>query len=482
MARYVPDHSTDTLFVRGSLDSLLPETSVARPIWAALCELDFSRFDERYRNDTEGRPALDPRRLAGVWILAMVRGVTSSVALEGLCKTDIEMRWMSGDAGPKKSTLSDFRSRHIEQLGDLSTQILAALARSEMLPGEELAVDGSVIRAAASCSASCTRKELRRRVERLEKLIERRLREPDAEGERSERLVKSKARFEQALAEMSELGLSGDGQRITVTEPQATLKKLKNGQFAPAHNVQLVTDLASGAIVTTEVVEQSNDQGQLLSQVNRAQEELRRVREKLADGEQEEEPLKTVTADAAYHDTVQLAKLEGKIETFVPDGQKRRRPSGVSDRFLAETFDYDSETDTMICPQGHPMKRRKLNKRKTAVTYQAQAETCNGCPFKPECCPRTKAGRSVNRPLYEKVLKAVAERVNSERGKRCKKARSVVVEGAFARIVELMNWRRCRAWGKMGAQAEALWRQIAHNLMLLIRHWKPLVLTEPNTG
>jgi hypothetical protein len=31
-------------------------------------------------------------------------------------------------------------------------------------------------------------------------------------------------------------------------------------------------------------------------------------------------------------------------------------------------------------------------------------------------------------------------------------------------------------------QAEALWRQIAHNLMLLIGEWKPLVLQDPTEG
>jgi hypothetical protein len=54
MARYMADRGCDTLFVDGSLDSLLPEGSVARVIWSALEGLDFSRFDERYRNDLGG--------------------------------------------------------------------------------------------------------------------------------------------------------------------------------------------------------------------------------------------------------------------------------------------------------------------------------------------------------------------------------------------------------------------------------------------
>jgi transposase len=482
MPNYLADHRADTLFVNGSLESLLPEHSVARVIWDALSGLDFSQFDESYRNDEQGRPAIDPRRLAGVWIVALMRGISSSVVVGGLCKTDIEMRWMIGDAPVHKSTLCEFRTAQLKELSHLSTQLLAALARSGMLPGEQLAIDGTVIRAASSCGASCTRGQLKKRIEKLDALVEAKLAEADAEQDTVKGALKRRERLERALGEMGELGVVDDAQRMTITEPQATLKKLKNKQFAPAHNVQVVTDTASGAIVSTEVVEQANDQGQLLWQVNNAREELERVGQMLSGQERGTGPVKSATADSAYHDTLQLVTLEGEIETYVPDGQTTRRPPGVSDAFLSEAFNYDEPTDTMICPQGHPMKRRKMNKGKTAVSYEAEAKTCRACPFKPECCPRTKAGRTVNRPLYQELLDAVAQRVNSERGRRCKMARWVVVEGAFARLVDLMNWRRCRTWGTAGAQAEALWMQITHNLMLLIGRWKPLVLKGATTG
>ncbi|MFC1735198.1 hypothetical protein ACFL1X_03710, partial [Candidatus Hydrogenedentota bacterium] len=50
--------------------------------------------------------------------------------------------------------------------------------------------------------------------------------------------------------------------------------------------------------------------------------------------------------------------------------------------------------------------------------------------------------------------------------------------GAFARVKELLHWKRCRTWGKQEAYAEALWCQITHNLMLLTEQWKPLTLKE----
>lgn len=479
MAKYVESHTGDTLFLRGTLEELLQEDSLARSVWSAIVGLDFGRFDASYRNDEEGRPAIDPRRLAGVWILALLRGFTSSLELERLCGRDIEFRWMSGDTGVKKSTLSAFRKGQTEALKELSTQVLAALSRSGLLPGKELGFDGTVVKAAASCGASRTRRELRKSIKRLRRVVHRRYAKSEEEERGGKEYQRRKERLESALKEMTELGLTEEEDRVTVTEAEASVKRRKDGSFGPGHNVQIGADLSSGAIISTDVVDAKNDQGQLERQVVQAEEELSRVRDRTGD----EGKLETAVTDAGYHDTLDLVALEGRVETFVPDdGKRNRKPPGVSERFLADHFTYDETGDVMICPEGQELRRRKLNARGTAVTYQASAAVCGMCRFRSECCPKTKAGRSVNRPLYAHVTQAVAARVNSDRGKRYKKARHVVLEGAFARMVENLHWRRCRTWGRAGAKAELLWRQITHNLMLLLGHWQPLVLKEPAAG
>lgn len=477
MARYVEDRRS-TLFVKGSLETLLPAHSTARVIWGALESLDFAAFDASYSNDATGRPALNARSLAGVWILALVRGITSSVALARQCGVDIEFRWLLGDAEVEKSTLSDFRKRHLESLRDLSTQILAALGRSGLLPAEDMVVDGSIIRAAASCNANVSRKRLREKVERLRIAIESKLCADDAQAPSLDALDKCKARLESALAEMDELGLRTDDDRITKSEPEASLKRLKGGGFAPAHNVQAVVDATSGAIVSLEIVEAGNDQGQLEPQVKAAQAELERVAVLLDDECETPGPIRHVCADAAYHDTLQLKSLESRgIGVVAPDGQSERNAPGVGKGFEAEAFVYDEMRDVLICPEGQTLARWGLNDGHTAVRYRAQGTTCAACPSKASCCPNAdKTGRSVNRPMYPRVLEAVAQRVQSPLGQRLLKARRVTAEGVFARLVEHLTWRRCRTWGRQGAKAEALWRQIAHNLLLLTRQWAPLAL------
>ena len=126
---------------------------------------------------------------------------------------------------------------------------------------------------------------------------------------------------------------------------------------------------------------------------------------------------------------------------------------------------------------GQILRPRKLNEDRTSMVYQAPAKACQACPDKPKCCPKSKEGRCVNRTLYPELLKTVADRLKTEEGLRMMKARSVVCEGAFARMGGLLHWKRCRMWGRAGAQAELLWRQLTHNLMLLTGAWKPLVLS-----
>lgn len=483
MARYLVA-DTRQLFVNGSLESLLPSSSVARSLWQAVCALDFGRFDQRYVNDAEGRPAIDPRRLAATWILALLRGVTSSVAVAWLCATDIEFRWLSGDCGVAKSSLAAFRSGQSAALTELSTQILAALSRSEMLPAVDLAVDGTIIRAAASCREISNREQLEQQLSRLAETIHQRLSEPESDAAADEVAVLERrcARLQGALSELERLGLSAS-KKVAVSEPEASVKRLKTGGYAPAHNVQAVTDLASGAIISLEVVARNNDKGLLLPAVAAAQARLREVRQQRGVAAESSTGVRGVVADSGYHDTRQLLRLATSLTPYVADAeQAHRRPPGVSPEYLREKFVNDAERDELICPRGARLHRRKLNARGTAMSYQAAPSVCAACPAKATCCPRSQSGRTVNRPLFGATLERLAEQLATPLGTWYRRARQVTMEGMFARLKELLAWRRCRCWGQAGAQAEGLWRMITHNLMLLIGHWQPLVLGAARPG
>jgi hypothetical protein len=49
--------------------------------------------------------------------------------------------------------------------------------------------------------------------------------------------------------------------RVSTTEPQSRVMRLADGGFAPAHNVQLATDVGSGVIVGAMVINDGSDKG-----------------------------------------------------------------------------------------------------------------------------------------------------------------------------------------------------------------------------
>lgn len=471
MATYIEDRSSSELFISGSLDSFVPVNSLARLLWRVLEGLCFERFDAVYRNDAAGRPAIDPRRLVGAWVLGLVRGVTSSTSLAVLCGRDVEFRWILGDAPVHKSTLSAFRTAHGEALNDLCAQVLGALGRSNLLPGESLSLDGTVIRAAASCHAVRSRKKLQRRIERLREVIAEKMAVgasggvPSGEAEEAA-IAERHERLQAALLDLESLGAK---EHLTTSEPEAALMKLKNGAFAPAYNVQVTADLETGAIVCAQIVAQGNDAGQLLPQVENAKRALANVHA--------QDTVKTVVADSAYHDTQQLRALEEQhIACVVPQNRSANRlPKGVAKAFHASAFTHDAASGTMLCPAGQTLERRKMNNDKTAIVYQAKTETCAACPHKPACCPNTQHGRSVNRTAYPEIIGAVRARVRSEHGQALLRARWTTAEGIFARITELLSMHRLRARGTKGAEAEVGLRVFAHNVMLLTGAWRPMV-------
>jgi len=71
-------------------------------------ELDLSIFDARYRNDTTGAPAYDPRILLKIILFAYSRGIVSSRRIEQLSRENILMMALSADTQPDFTTIADF--------------------------------------------------------------------------------------------------------------------------------------------------------------------------------------------------------------------------------------------------------------------------------------------------------------------------------------------------------------------------------------
>ena len=110
--------------------------------------------------------------------------------------------------------------------------------------------------------------------------------------------------------------------------------------------------------------------------------------------------------------------------------------------------------------------------------YRALATACAACPFKSQCCPKTKRGRSLNRYEYEAELITQKAKMQTAEAQEIYKQRAQVAEFPIAWLKEKIGLRRFRVRGLLKAELEALWACATHNLQQWIRLcWRPQFLS-----
>jgi transposase len=132
------------------LDAMLPSDHRARIVLAFVERMDISALYDRVksREGSAGRPPADPVLLA-LWLYATVEGVGSARQLERLAQRDLAYRWLAGGVPLNYHGLADVRVEHVEVLDRLLTQSVTALVTEGLVSLDEIAVDGTKVRASA---------------------------------------------------------------------------------------------------------------------------------------------------------------------------------------------------------------------------------------------------------------------------------------------------------------------------------------------
>jgi transposase len=139
------------------LDSQLPDDHRARLVWAFVEGLDLREFYDRIkaRDAVAGRPATDPPVVLAVWLYATLEGIGSARAIDRLCQQHAAYRWLCGGAPVNHDLLSGFRRESGALLDRLLTQSVTGLIAEKLVTLEELAIDGTKVRARAGRGSLC---------------------------------------------------------------------------------------------------------------------------------------------------------------------------------------------------------------------------------------------------------------------------------------------------------------------------------------
>jgi transposase len=268
------------------LEGLLPEDHRARLVWSFVERLDLGPLYDRVlaREGEAGRPAADPAVLLSLWLYATIEGVGSARELERLAQSDVAYRWLAGGVPVNHHGLADFRVDSVEVLDRLLTQSVTALIAEGLVSLDEIAVDGTKIRASASKGSFKTGEKLIKieaaAAERLAALKQELADDPGASTRRRQGARERAARDVQERAGRARATLERlEGERKTraakhakdeakkkeprasTTDAEARFMRFPDGAIRPAYNAQIAAAPKEGVIVSIDVTDRRNDAG-----------------------------------------------------------------------------------------------------------------------------------------------------------------------------------------------------------------------------
>ena len=469
----------DQLIIRPlEVEELVEEDHAVRAIWAMVCQLDWSRFEEDVKvvEGGKGRSRYAPRLLGALWIYAYSEGVNSARELSRMCSYEPGCQWLTAMEEVNYHPLADFRMQDKEALDELFAQVLGVLSAEGLTDLKRVMQDGTKIKAQASGNSFRREAKIQEHLKFAQEQIEA-MGDPNSE-ELSQRVIKArqraarekKQRLEQALEELKKLEgtrkESEKGARVSETDPEARVMKQSDGGFAPSYNVQICTEASNKIIVAVETTQAGTDYDQLVGGIEAVEANMGQTPEQMVtDGGY----IKNANIEEAAKRGVDLI---GPVAENNPEASLQKRV--VSPDFYPDRFHYDEPSNTFSCPAGKTLtfQRTSQHDGRSEHQYRAKAADCANCPFQDQCCPKTSP-RMVIRREDSEAVKAFRAKMQTEQAKQIYRSRAEVAETPNAWIKAKFGLRQFRLRGLSKVGIEAVWACLTYNIRQWIRlNWK----------
>lgn len=494
------------------LDDAVPAGHPVRRLDEILARLDFSAWEARY-DLRRGQPPIHPRVLASVWLYGLLTRVRSSRALEEALRVRLDFRWLAEGRTIDHTTLSEFRRRHPEALQGLFVQIGLVARELGLMSLEQLAFDGTRVRANSRRSGTRTPEQLRQWREELAAqftVLESRVAQADERDEDEARLVgeaavlpqeladvtRRLATIDAALAELERVAQAGETvpSRIPLTDPQSRMTPNKEGGFAPNYTPLATVDVGSGLIVGCDVIAMTNEEQSLAPQLEQVQQDFGLER-----------PVPEVLADGMMCSGAHLALLETLGVTLysptkladpttnparradpsqpVPAEQWNALPSQTTKskstgetttQLTKDAFVYDEPRDCYWCPQGQPLPLKTTSTEKFATghqqrrKYKSDPAVCAECPLRSRCLKPGVQRREISRFEHDHLVEQLTQRMATPEGQAKYARRRHAGEQPFAQIKQQFGARRFLLRGLAQVRQEWRWLASAFNLSRLL--------------
>ena len=472
-------------------------------------EIDVSEFDSAYKNDTTGRPGIDPRTLLKLVLYGYSRGKQSSRKIEHLSKNNIIAKALSADIEVDHATIAGFVSGNSEKLKKVFTCVLMICDELHLIGGEKFAIDGCRLPSNAAKEWSGTHEKLKKKQEKFEALAARLIKrhqehdkqktevEKAREAEAVKKLQKKAEYIKKFLAAnegKERMGVSGKEIQSNVTDNESAKIKGPHGVIQGYTGIA-AADSKAQVIVCAQAHGTDYEGGVFPGVLDSLHNTMKEITGK-------EAPLKgaVVLADTNYSSEGNLKAAEERgIDVLIPDTQFRvrderfagRRAPKKKNRFTLEDFKYNKKDDTYICPNGKKLVYRGLTGLRhgqKARRWSSVEGECAGCPYSGQCI-RTHtrnsekaegAARREKKPrktLYltingkESLMERMRQKIDEPGGKALYSWRMQIIEPCFANIAYCKGLNRFTLRTQKKVNAQWLLFCLVHNIGKCAPHY-----------
>lgn len=496
------------LLFRETLGDRIPQDHSVRLFAEILDGIDWGSWEQHYVL-VAGQPPIHPKVVAGAILYGLTQGLRSSRRLEWACGNAVDFMWLVEGRTIDHSTFCNFRTKFKRELKDLFRQIGRLAMHLGLLSLNQVALDGTRVKANSSPHATASAKTLEERLKALDEQIDKIVAEADQVDQQDRDLFGDTASGNKLPAELSDLkrrqerlrkafeaakkvdakrAKSKSGSRraakVPVADPDSAIMPNKEGGYAPNFNPVAAVDGACGLIADADVLNEMNEAETVIPTVERIETSL---------GQKPEQFL----ADSAFATGDNLSDLaDREIEAVMPVDASRlpdenpaeradptepvleaywpklpRRPqTGKLDR---AAFVYDQEADCYYCPQGRQLafEQVKTKARNTGVDSEYRVykcAACEGCGLATDCLSGHSKRRMVSHDQHEPFRQAAAARLKTESGKKTYARRAHLAETPNAVIKQVMGLRQFLLRGLDKVRTEWLWACTAFNIRKLV--------------
>lgn len=497
------------VLIATTLGDRIPDDHPVRLFYEILSNLDWSAWENHYCR-VAGQPAIPPMVVAGAILYGMSHGIRSSRRLEWACGNAVDFIWLVEGRGIDHSTFCNFRTRFGRELKDLFRQIGRLAMSMGLIRLNQVALDGTRVRANSSRHTTASAKTLRERIEALDTQIEEMFAQAEQTDRREQDLfgesVSANAlppeladlkRRQAALSKALEAAQAVDARRqgrkdapkkaakVPVADPESAILPNKEGGHAPNHTPVASVDGHDGFIVDCDVIgSDASEADTVIPTVERIGENLGAVPRQLL-------------ADTAFATGQNLADLkECGVEAIMPVDKARldeqnpalradptqpvaeadwsKLPRNPQSKKLDKAaFLYDAGLNGYHCPMGRRMEWAGVTRDRKACgdsVYQLyRCPDCSDCPLASECLGKNARSRTVARDQHESHREALAARMKTEAGREIYAQRAWMAETPNAGIKACMGLRQFLLRGLEKVRTEWRWACTAYNLQKLMR-------------